>query len=124
MDKLSQYYQANIGLSIKKGLLVDPDYDCLNISTGWKPDLQNYEFHSKTIDNLFYGLYHRFFASHLYLDDIELDMFSDFCKNVYLPPIKKKIENFDYSYVRDYNPMKDINSRESFSQSKKDAYMK
>jgi len=43
---------------------------------------------------------------------------------VYLPPIKKKISNFDYSYVRDYNPMRDINSREGFSQSKKDAYMK
>lgn len=96
----------------------------MNISTGWKPELQNYEFHSKTIDNLFYGLYHRFFASHLYLDEQELDSFKNFCNNVYLPPIKKKIANFDYSYVKNYNPMKDINSREGFSQSKKDAYMK
>jgi len=39
MSKLSEYYQANIGLCIKRGVLVEPDYDCLNISTGWKPDL-------------------------------------------------------------------------------------
>lgn len=36
----------------------------------------------------------------------------------------RKLDKVDYSYVLSYDPVKDINSREGFSQSKKDNYMR
>lgn len=36
----------------------------------------------------------------------------------------RKLDKVDYSYVLDYNPIKDINNRDGFSQAKKDNYMK
>lgn len=75
------------------------------------------------MDNLFYGLYHRFFASHLYVDEEQVDKFKTFCDS-YTGDLIRKIKNFDFTYVLDYDPVKDINSREGFSQGKKDNYMK
>lgn len=91
--------------------------------TGWTNSNVNYEFHSKTVDNLFYGLYHRFFASHLYVDQDQVDKFKSFC-NGYTSDIVRKLDKVDYSYVLDYNPIKDINTREGFSQGKKDNYIR
>lgn len=34
------------------------------------------------------------------------------------------MDKVDYSYVLSYNPIKDINSREGFTQAKKDNYMR
>lgn len=36
----------------------------------------------------------------------------------------RKLDKMNYDYVLDYNPIKDINTREGFSQAKKDNYMK
>lgn len=123
IPKLQKYYKQNIGYCIHKGQLQEPSYSCKNVVTGWTNSNVNYEFHSKTIDNLFYGLYHRFFASHLYVDDQQVENFKSFCKG-YTSDLIRKLDKFNYDYVLDYNPIKDINQREGFSQAKKDNYTK
>lgn len=52
-----------------------------------------------------------------------MDKFKSFCKG-YTQDIIRKLDKVDYSYVLGYNPIKDINTREGFSQAKKDNYMK
>lgn len=36
----------------------------------------------------------------------------------------RRLDKVNYDYVLDYNPVKDINQREGFSQAKKDSYTK
>jgi len=43
-----------------------------------------------------------------------VDKFKTYCQG-YTSDIIRKLEKVDYSYVLDYNPIKDINTREGFS---------